>query len=243
MTLTFVFMAMSLLQTGSFRETQMTHSRVKAAYEDKGKIVENYFTQQQLSYSGFHLFVRGFKKERELEVWVKEKGKDTYSLLTTYPFCALSGQLGPKRKEGDLQVPEGVYHLNHFNPQSNFHLSLGLNYPNVSDKILSDPKHPGSAIYIHGNCVTIGCIPITDDKIKELYILAVEATNNGQKKIPVHIFPTRLNQDGMVFLRKQYDTFTDKITFWENLQVVYEDFETTKNVRSVKIDKQGRYFF
>lgn len=243
MALTFVFLLMTLLQSGSFRETQMTHSRVKAAYGAKAEVVEKYFSQQKLSYSGFHLFIRGFKKEKELEVWVKEKGKDTYTLLTTYPFCAVSGQLGPKRKEGDLQIPEGVYHLNHFNPQSNFHLSLGINYPNASDKILSDPKHPGSAIYIHGNCVTIGCIPITDDKIKELYILAVEATNNGQQKIPVHIFPTKLNENGMDLLKRQYEAFPDRITFWENLQLVYNDFESTKKARPVRVNNQGRYFY
>ena len=102
-----------------------------------------------------------------MEVWIKEASKDYYVLLNTYDFCTTSGTLGPKRKEGDLQIPEGIYTINHFNPQSNFYLSLGINYPNASDKILSDPVHPGGDIYLHGNCVTIGCIPLTDDKIKE----------------------------------------------------------------------------
>lgn len=118
--------------------------------------------------------------------------------VCTYPFCASSGILGPKRKEGDRQIPEGIYYINHFNPVSNFHLSLGINYPNPSDKILSDPAQPGESFYIHGNCVTIGCIPISDDKIKELYILAVEAYNNGQVKIPVHIFPDRLPNEAAI---------------------------------------------
>lgn len=240
---TFVFVAMFLMQSGSFRETQLTHSRVKAAYQDKAEIVENYFTRQQLSYAGFHLFIRGFKKEKDLEVWVKEAGKETYNLLTTYAFCSISGDLGPKRKEGDLQIPEGVYQLNHFNPKSNFHLSLGINYPNASDRILSDRKNPGSAIYIHGNCVTIGCIPITDDKIKELYILAVEARNNGQSNIPVHIFPTRLNDQGIDFLKQNFNASTEKIKFWKNLQVVFKDFENTRQLKNVKTDIEGQYYF
>src|SRR5690606_40100008 len=144
-------------------------------------------------------------KEKIIEVWVKGHNTTTYQLLCRYDCCTTSGTLGPKRREGDLQIPEGVYHINHFNPQSNFHLSLGINYPNASDKILSDPSKPGGAIYIHGNCVTIGCIPITDDKIKELYIMAVEAKNSGQQKIPVYIFPSRLDPAGMAALKREYN--------------------------------------
>lgn len=238
-----VFLLMAWFQSGSFKEVQLTHTRVKASYNEKWEVVKNYFTSQKLAPDDFHVFIRGFKKEKELEVWIREKNKETYTLLTTYAFCSVSGQLGPKRKEGDLQIPEGIYHINHFNPTSNFYLSLGLNYPNASDRILSDRNQPGSAIYIHGNCVTIGCIPITDDKIKELYILAVEAKTNGQQVIPVHIFPTRLNDQGMVFLKQNFHAFTDKIKFWENLQQVYTDFESTKKVRNVKVNSKGEYFY
>jgi murein L,D-transpeptidase YafK len=173
---------MALFQKESFKERQLQNSRVKVAYDEKLEIVKKYFQTKSINYDGFELFIRGLKKERKLETWVKEKGKDAYVLLITYDFCSTSGELGPKRKEGDLQIPEGIYHINHFNPQSNFYLSLGVSYPNKSDNILSDKKKPGGAIYIHGNCVTVGCIPITDEKIKELYVLAVEARNFGQQK-------------------------------------------------------------
>ena len=166
----------------SFKEAQLKNVRVKSAYQEKEMVVKDYFREIKLSYAGFQLFLRVFKKEQNLEVWVKEKSKEEFVFLHTYSFCSTSGTLGPKRKEGDLQIPEGTYHINHFNPLSNFHLSLGVSYPNASDKILSDKQHPGGSIYIHGNCVTIGCIPITDDKIKELFVLAVEAKNNGQEK-------------------------------------------------------------
>lgn len=236
----FILAFLVMLQQASFKETQLKNSRVKTAYDDKEEIVKQYFADKNLSMDKFQVFLRAFKKEQILEVWIKEKTKEQYSLLHTYDFCSSSGTLGPKRKEGDLQIPEGVYTINHFNPFSNFYLSLGINYPNESDKILSDRTHPGGAIYIHGNCVTIGCIPITDDKIKELYVIAIEARNGGQEKIPVHIFPTKLDANGMDFLQKE-TTSTETIRFWENLQPVYEDFQTFKKLKPVKVDKLGRY--
>src|SRR5688572_33081839 len=237
-----IFIVLMMLQGVSFKETQLRHSRVKAAYTEKEKTVEQHFVAKKIVQDGARIFLRAFKKEETLEVWVNEKGKNTFSLLHTYQFCSSSGTLGPKRKEGDLQIPEGVYHINNFNPQSNFYLSLGLNYPNASDKILSDKQHPGSAIYIHGNCVTIGCIPLTDDKIKELYILAVEAKSNGQEKIPVHIFPARLTDEGIFSLREHHAA-SGHIEFWKNLKNVYDDFEETKKLKSVKVNKEGLYLF
>lgn len=238
-----LILMLTVLQQGTFKQEQLKHARVKDAYEDKEKDVKAFFTQKNLSYQGFHLFIRAFKKEQLLEVWVKEKNKDAFQLLHTYAFCASSGSLGPKRKEGDYQIPEGVYHINHFNPKSNFHLSLGVSYPNASDKIRSDPKHPGGAIYVHGNCVTVGCIPITDEKIKELYILAVEARNNGQAKIPIHIFPARLNEAGLNNLKQGYASTPELVGFWENLVSVYQNFEKEKKLRAVKVNKKGEYYF
>jgi murein L,D-transpeptidase YafK len=225
----------------SFKEKQLQHSRVKAAYEEKEKNIKQYFTDAGLPYKGFSLFIRALKTEKMVEAWVKTSGNN-YQLLKTFQFCATSGTPGPKRKEGDLQIPEGIYILNHFNPQSNFHLSLGVNYPNASDRILSDKQHPGSAIYIHGNCVTIGCIPITDDKIKELYILAVEAQNNGQQNIPIHIYPSKLDDKGFAKLKSEFSN-SSHIGFWGNLKLVFDDFEKTKMLRKVKVDAKGEYYF
>lgn len=212
-----------------FKDQQLEFDRVKSAYEEKESVVSELLRSKSIG-ADYKLFIRAFKKEKELEVWATQAG--TYQLLTTYDFCTSSGKLGPKRKEGDLQIPEGVYHINHFNPFSTFHLSLGINYPNASDRILSDKKHPGSAIYIHGDCVSIGCIPITDDKIKELYVLAVDSKDGGQSNIPVHIFPAR------------FESIDEEMTpFWENLKTVYDDFEKTKKLRSISVDKAGAYIF
>ncbi|MBT1702739.1 L,D-transpeptidase family protein [Chryseosolibacter indicus] len=223
----------------SFKEIQLKNSRVKVAYDEKEEVVKKHFKDRNLKYKGFNLFVRAFKKEKKLEIWIKEKGRETYSLLHTYNFCSSSGTLGPKRKEGDLQIPEGIYYINHFNPQSNFYLSLGINYPNASDKVLSDPKHPGGLIYIHGNCVTVGCIPITDDKIKELYVLAVEARNNGQTEIPVHIFPSKLNDKQLTELEEKYGT--EHKDFWLSLRPIYNAFETSKKLPEITVTGKGRY--
>lgn len=236
----YILLFLMITHPPSFKETQLTHSRVKVAYNEKEATIKRLFESKGLAYEKFRLFLRAFKKEKSLEVWVKEKGSDTFTLLHTYGFCSTSGTLGPKRKEGDLQIPEGVYSINHFNPLSNFYLSLGINYPNKSDRVFGDPKAPGSAIYIHGNCVTVGCIPITDEKMKELYVLAVEARNNGQQNIPVHIFPSRLDDTSLEVLTKHHPQHKG---FWQNLQVVYKDFERLKNVRPAQINIKGEYFF
>lgn len=242
MTLLSISLVLTLLfPPSSFKEKQLAHERVKNAYTEKELLVKEYFRKKQIDYASFELFIRAFKQEGKVEVWVKEKNKEKFTLLITYDFCMLSGELGPKRKEGDLQVPEGVYYINHFNPVSNFHLSLGINYPNASDNILSDKNRPGSSIYIHGNCVSIGCIPITDEKIKELYVMAVEARTNGQEKIPVHIFPTRLTSEGFALLKKNFSENTSVLAFWENLQSIYDDFETSKQLKPVKINSKGQY--
>ena len=228
-----------MLIQNSFKGTQLGNPRVKTAYTEKEIAVKDYFSEKGLNYEGFHLFLRAFKKEQKLEVWVLEAGKDEYSLLHEYDFCAVSGTLGPKRKEGDYQIPEGIYSINHFNPLSKFYLSLGINYPNASDKILSDPASPGGDIYIHGNCVTIGCIPLTDEKIKELYIMAVEAKNNGQNKIPVHIFPARLSITELTSLKATFPAKT--IAFWENLKLIYDDFEKSKKIKPIRVNAKGEY--
>lgn len=238
----FIFL-LFMFQQASFKETQKKEARVKIAYEHVEDTVKMYFADKKLSMNGFQLFIRAFKKEEQLEVWIKEKNKEQFVLLNTYSFCATSGTLGPKRKEGDLQIPEGVYKINHFNPVSNFYLSLGIDYPNASDLILSDKKKPGSAIYIHGGCATIGCIPITDERIKELYIIAVEAKNAGQTSIPVHIFPSRLEKGVVEQLVNEQKADATTSAFWKNLEHVYSDFQSTKKLRPVKVNTKGEYYF
>ena len=178
----------------SFIDYQKTFPRPSEALQNKEDTLQKQFAEKKLKWPAKYIYIRSFKYDSQLEVWVKNEISDPFQLFKTYKVCALAGSLGPKRMEGDYQVPEGFYYISDFNPRSNYYLSLGINYPNLSDKILSDSLRPGGEIYIHGSCVTVGCIPITDQQIDELYILAAYAKDQGQDFIPVHIFPIRFNK-------------------------------------------------
>lgn len=186
----------------------------------------------------FMLFFRAFKLEKTLELWAKNQADSSFILLNSYPICAVSGSLGPKRQEGDKQVPEGVYHINRFNPKSKFYLSLGLNYPNEADRLLSDPVRPGGDIFIHGGCVSIGCLAMTDDQIKEIYILAEMAKENGQGQIEMHIFPTKMNDEAVAKLIGAQPEFA---IFWRELEPIYQFFEETQMLPNVRVDSLGAY--
>ncbi|MEM9823592.1 MAG: L,D-transpeptidase family protein [Bacteroidota bacterium] len=213
--------------------------RVEQAKQEKQVFLTEKLRALNVPWNEVQVFIRAFKEERLLEVWVKSKKEKKYQPLIHYGFCQLSGQLGPKRKEGDRQVPEGCYQINRFNPQSNYYLSLGLNYPNRSDRIRGDQNRPGSDIFIHGDCVTIGCIPIRDDKIKELYLLAKQAKENGQQAIAVNIYPAKLTKEKMAVLEQRFPLAY--LQFWRELKVIYDQFEHTKEVPQFKISDRGEY--
>jgi len=163
----------------------------------------------------------------------------TYRRVKGYPVCAASGELGPKRRQGDLQVPEGFYHVRIFNPWSAYHLSMGINYPNRSDRTQGYKPDLGGAIMIHGDCVSIGCVAITDGMASEVYLAAYEAYRHGRRRIPVHIFPTRLDERGMTWLRKNHGH--KLVSFWEGLKPGYDYFERHRSLPRLTIDRRGRY--
>jgi murein L,D-transpeptidase YafK len=206
--------------------------------------LQKQFAAKGLSWPAKYMYIRSFKYDAQLEVWVSNSRKEPFKLFKTYRVCALAGSLGPKRLQGDYQVPEGFYYINEFNPNSNYYLSLGLNYPNVSDKVLADPVKPGGDIYIHGSCVTIGCIPINDQQIEELYTLAAHAKGAGQDYIPVHIFPVRYDNkrsaDYLATLTKNDEKLK---AFAVKLQAAYDHFEVTRQLPIVMTDNQGEYLF
>jgi len=229
-----------LAQTKSFKEQQLLNSRVKTAYSEKENTVKQYFKDINLEFNKFQLLIIAYKTEAIIEAWIKPSDKDTFILLKQFPICSSSGTIGPKRKQGDYQVPEGFYHIDRFNPYSNFYISLGVNYPNSSDKILGQKGNLGGDIFIHGSCVTIGCMPITDDLIKELYILAVEAKNNGQKDIPVYIFPAKLTTENFNKLKTKYNEKTLAILL-ENLKEGYDYFLKNKTLAKISVNTNGSY--
>lgn len=229
--------------SASFLEYQKGFERVRHALEEKDESLAAEFQEKGLSYPPKQIFLRSFKHDMELEVWVRNSEQDTFTLFKTYPVCMNSGQMGPKRKQGDKQIPEGFYHIEVFNPWSNYHLSMGINYPNASDMIISTHEDKGGDIYIHGGCATIGCLPMTDDKIKEIYILSVYAKHNGQDSIPVHIFPTRMEKIGMAQFIFGENHDQDLMDFWTNLRMGYTYFQVTKRLPRIEVDEKGKYVF
>jgi murein L,D-transpeptidase YafK len=226
------------IMSQTFKAQQSKNSRVKVAIAEKEDSIKQMFQQKKISYPPRRIFIRAFKRERALELWASNA--DKFEFVKQYQFCASSGTLGPKRRQGDNQIPEGFYHINRFNPASNFYLSLGVSYPNQSDRALGGRGDLGGDIFIHGDCVTIGCIPITDDGIKELYLIAVEARSAGQSQIPVHIFPTRMDDAGMRYLERKDGSLRD---FWMNLKEGHDFFEKERRLPVVTVDARGRYLF
>lgn len=226
----------------SFVDYQRGFSRVANAFKAKEDTLRKQFVKAGLSWPAKQLYIRSFKYDSELEVWVREDAKSAFQLFKTYKVCALAGTLGPKRMEGDYQVPEGFYYINAFNPKSAYHLSLGLNYPNASDLILSDAEKPGGEIFIHGSCVTVGCIPIQNNQIEELYVLASLAKQSGQDFIPVHIFPIKYTvHSSVAFLDKVAKENEEVLQFSNQLKPVFEYFEQHKKLPIISVNKKGEY--
>lgn len=163
------------------------------------------------------IFVRVFKEEKELEIWVKN-GRE-FSLFQTYDIARASGNPGPKEREGDRQVPEGFYFVkpDQMNPQSDFHLSFNIGYPNKFD---ASHNRTGSFIMIHGSDVSSGCLAMTDSRIEEIYTLADAAFKGGQKFFHVHIFPFRMTDNKM-----EANTGHKWHSFWRNLRKGFQWFE------------------
>ena len=222
------------LWTGGLLAQDMPESqRGNRAIAAKAPLLETALAEKELTL-GSPIFLRIFKEEKELEVWVK-KG-DTFSLFKTYPICYYSGKLGPKTKQGDLQSPEGFYFVTpqRLNPWSSFHLSMNMGYPNAYDRAKG---YTGNYLMIHGDCVSIGCYAMTDEAIEEIYTLAHKALENGQGYFRVHSFPFRMTSTKMAAVAAK-----PWFEFWSNLKQGYDWFEEKKLPPNVTV-AQGRYQF
>jgi len=226
----------------SFVAQEKSSFRLASIFNSKEDTLQKEFAAKGLEWPAKYVYIRSFKYDAQLEVWVKNTAKEKYRLFKTYKVCMQSGTMGPKRLQGDYQVPEGFYYINEFNPHSNYHLALGLNYPNASDRILSDSLRPGNSIYIHGSCVSVGCIPVTDEEIEEIYIIASYAKSNGEDFIPVHVFPFRYNsRRSMEYFKTTAKNNPSLQKFAMELKGAYDKFEDTHQVPLVLIDRKGDY--
>ncbi len=164
---------------------------------------------------------RAYKKEAVFEIW-KKKTDGQYALLKSYPMCRWSGQLGPKKREGDRQVPEGFYTITpgQMNPNSHYYLSFNVGYPNAYDRAWD---RTGADIMVHGICSSAGCFSMTDPQIEEIYAIAREAFNGGQRDIQFQSYPFRMTAENLA--KERLDP---NIAFWNELKNGYDHFEVTK---------------
>ncbi len=237
-----LLLILALVKQNDFLTQQKTYSRVRTAFVSKEAIVNKLLAGQNIKPSALNILLVAYKQEQLLEVYAKNTHDKNYVKLVSYPICASSGELGPKRQQGDAQVPEGFYSVANYNPASSYYLSLGLNYPNKADRIKSTATHLGGDIFIHGECVTIGCLPMTNNKIKEIYLLAILAHSNKQI-IPVYVFPFKFTTQNITSYYATYKGNTALLNFWNNLKIGYDTFTQTHQQLNVTVDAKGNYTF
>ncbi|MDR6758619.1 murein L,D-transpeptidase YafK [Mycoplana sp. BE70] len=181
------------------------------------------------------VLVRIFKQESELEVWkVDRSGR--YALFKTYPMCRWSGKLGPKKRDGDRQAPEGFYHVpaGMLNPKSQYYVSFNLGYPNRLESALG---YTGEALMVHGACSSSGCYAMTDQAVGEIYAIVQKALSAGQERFQVQAYPFRMTPKNMALHRGD-----ENMAFWRTLKEGYDSFEITRQQPKVSVCG-GRYVF
>lgn len=173
---------------------------------------------------GDPVFIRIFKESSEFELWVQPRGEGKFTLARQWPVARWSGKLGPKLMEGDGQAPEGFYYTNRssLNPNSSYHLSFNINFPNDYDRSLG---RTGTFIMVHGGRSSIGCFAMTDPVIEVIYATVEAALDNGQDTVPVHVFPFRMTPQRVAEIPDD-DQWK---TFWlDELLPEYQRFETER---------------
>ncbi len=181
------------------------------------------------------IVIRSYKKEGEMEIW-KQTSSGRYALLKTYPICRWSGQLGPKKREGDRQAPEGFYTINtsQMNPNSSYYLSFDTGYPNAYDRSLG---RTGAHLMVHGACSSSGCFAMTDAAIAEIYAIGRESFAGGQTSFQFQSFPFRMTAKNLAQHR-----LDPNMPFWKNLKEGSDYFEVTGQEPKISVCSQ-RYVF
>jgi len=211
-----------------------TSTRASRAEREASARLRPVLNAQALSL-GAPVCLRVFKEERILELWLKTDAGQ-FRLLKSYPICAFSGGLGPKLARGDGQSPEGFYAVRPaaLNPVSNYHLSFDVGYPNAYDRAKG---RTGSALMVHGSCVSIGCYAMTNPAIEEIWTAMTAAFRHGQREIQVQLFPFRMSVESLA--RHRRDQWYD---FWVDLKAGSDLFETTRVPPRVEV-RDGQYRF
>ncbi len=205
-----------LILTGCFSSEPIIEESKPVPY-DEFKHIKEEMERKGFEW-GTNAYVRIFKKESVLEVWLK-RDDGSYGFFRDFPICIYSGELGPKRKQGDKQAPEGFYEvgLKALNPNSQYHLSFNLGYPNAYD---SAHGYTGNYLMVHGECVSVGCYAMGNAQIEEIYTLVASALQHGQSFVPVHIFPFKMTKTNMLAYQSHR-----WMPFWQQLKPAYDYFE------------------
>jgi murein L,D-transpeptidase YafK len=208
---------------GPYLDRQRRAPRVASALARRAAEVKQAFREAGAAWPPrIHLEV--FKREGDLELWAAPAQGTRWVKVRTFPICKASGTLGPKRAQGDLQVPEGFYAIDRANPWSSFHLSLGIDYPNQVDRARNRRTGLGGDIFIHGNCVTVGCLPLQDGPIEDLYLAYAFARDGGQGEVSVHLFPCRFGEASCQAALERQPPDASNLALWVLLAASLEQF-------------------
>jgi hypothetical protein len=210
--------------------------RSQRAIDARLPVVKDLFAQAGVAFPPAEIAFVAYKQENQLEVWASAEKGGRAERIATYGICAASGVLGPKRYEGDRQVPEGYYVLQYGWAESNYHLEMKVSYPNMVDKVLGPrTKSLGGEIMIHGACASIGCLAMGDERAEELWVMM---KTMGDARVKVHIYPAR---DMASLLRDP--EYAQHHAFWQNLKEGRDRFEREHRFPSVKADWHGVYMY
>jgi murein L,D-transpeptidase YafK len=227
-----------------FEKNQKKFERVRDAYKIRETEIINNIQKHGLKENNFRLLLMASKTEQELHLFAGQNSDGSgMKLIRNFKICKTSGVPGPKTRQGDDQIPEGFYHISRFNPESGYHLAMEISYPGRVDRVRNKNSNPGGDIMIHGSCVTIGCLPMTNEGIEEIYIYAIKARNNGQKDIPVYIFPAWPDGDAFRTLLQENSKNGELCQFWNNLALGYSMFREKGIPLRHSASKSGEYVF
>lgn len=200
-TLIVIVALVAVAATGAFMLLQVRRPRtvadVLAKYGPNARArLTPHFARARVAYPPKEIAILVFKRERRVAVWARSDAR--WRFIRDYPILAASGHAGPKLRQGDYQVPEGLYRIAHLNPNSNYHLSMKVDYPNAFDRRMAQRDgrtRLGGDIFIHGKDVSIGCVALGDPAIEELFTLVAQT---GHGRVKVIIAPNDLRTGGAI---------------------------------------------
>jgi murein L,D-transpeptidase YafK len=226
------FLCLPALFAFAHADEVLETARSRAAFAAQEALIKAALAEKGLML-GSPVFLQITKQPGEVTAFVKD-GEGRFQPFRTWPVCAVSGGLGPKMREGDLQAPEGFYKVKpaQMNPASSFHLSFNLGYPNAFDRANG---RTGSFLMVHGSCASVGCFAMTDDGIEEIWTLMQAAFKGGQAGVDVHIFPFPMT-DANLDAHEE----SEHAGFWQGLKPAWEKFAETGKVPAISV-RGGAY--